>query len=121
MLGDNTQDSSDSRDWSRVGISWSDGERGAGEASGNARPERMSGPVLGDTNPVRVHAGSSSGLTFLRDEWGESHVFRSASELGAQLLEPAPFVPRELITGRALASLWPVSPRLGVWRPKWIR
>jgi signal peptidase I len=121
MLGDNTQDSSDSRDWSRVGLSWSADDRGTRAASGNARPERMDGPVLGDTNPVRVRSGSSSGLTFLRDEWGEAHVFQSASELGAPLLEPAPFVPRELITGRALASLWPISPGLGVWRPKWIR
>ena len=116
MLGDNTQDSSDSRDWARVTVAW-DGE----QASGNARPERMDGPVLGDTNPVRVRAGASAGLTFLRDEWGEGHVFPTAAEQGPQQLAPDPFVPRELITGRALASLWPISPGLGVWRPKWIR
>ena len=34
---------------------------------------------------------------------------------------PAPFVPRELIAGRAIASLWPIAPGLGVWRPKWVR
>ncbi|HVS18996.1 MAG TPA: S26 family signal peptidase, partial [Planctomycetota bacterium] len=116
MLGDNTQDSSDSRDWTRVTLVW-DGE----QASGNARPERMDGPVLGDTNPVRVRAGSSAGLTFLRDEWGELHILRSVAEDGAPRFEEQPFVARELITGRALASLWPISPALGVWRPVWIR
>jgi signal peptidase I len=120
MLGDNTQDSSDSRDWSRVHLSWRVGDT-LREVSGNARPERMSGPVLGDTNPVRVRAGTSAGLTFLRDEWGEDHVLATASEVGAPSLESEPFVPRELITGRALLSLWPVSPGLGVWRPVWIR
>jgi signal peptidase I len=120
MLGDNTQDSSDSRDWSRVHLSWRVGDT-LREVSGNARPERMSGPVLGDTNPVRVRAGSSAGLTFLRDEWGEDHVFASRDEIGAPRLEGEPFVPRELITGRALLSLWPISPGLGVWRPMWIR
>lgn len=120
MLGDNTQDSSDSRDWSRVKLTWREGD-GLREVSGNARPERMGGPVLGDTNPVRVRAGSSAGLTFVRDEWGELHALATAAEVGAPDLEGEPFVPRELITGRAFLSLWPISPGLGVWRPKWIR
>jgi hypothetical protein len=30
-------------------------------------------------------------------------------------------VPRELITGRALLVFWPISPRLRLWRLRWVR
>jgi hypothetical protein len=35
--------------------------------------------------------------------------------------ENVPYVARRLVQGRALAVFWPWSPRLGVYRWKWIR
>jgi len=124
MLGDNTQDSSDSRDWMRASLAWRADDGRQVQASGNYRPASRSGPIPGDTNPVRSTHPESGASTWLRDEWGEGHHFDSAREVtlpGDVALAAAPFVPRELITGRALASLWPLRVGLGVWRPKWIR
>lgn len=125
MLGDNTQNSSDSRDWTWAHLAWSgaDGERL--EARGNLRPPppTRSAPPDPSTNPVRVRDASGIERVFFRDEWGEQRVLATTDELplDAGLASEAPFVHRELITGRAIASIWPISPRLGVWRPKWVR
>jgi signal peptidase I len=103
MLGDNTQDSSDSREWNFFRVLL-DGELVRGNRRENENPARGS---------------DGEGRTFFRDEWGELHVFdaQSSETLTA---ESAPFVPRELITGRALAVFWPISFRHGVFRLKWI-
>jgi signal peptidase I len=124
MLGDNTQDSSDSRDWVLGTLAWgTPGERPE-QASGNLRPSSAFAGPQPDDNPVSVPGEDEDGLTFFRDVWGERHAFRSALQRPLppdEAARPAPFVPRELIAGRAIASLWPIAPSLGVWRPKWVR
>jgi hypothetical protein len=108
MLGDNTQDSADSRDWESVRFEWQDSQ---GERSelGNFRGN--------NENPTR---SVELGLTRFRDEWGEEHWFPTAE--GSQGLQVAqPLVPRELIQGRALAVFWPIKPHRGLWRLGWLR
>lgn len=116
MLGDNTQDSSDGREWAWYTLSW-DGEGSEGRPVRGNRRLALGGNQPADANPV--DAPSDSGmLTFFRDEWGERYVFPAVSKravLGATG-ERAPFVPRELITGRALLVFWPVKPWQGIVR-----
>ncbi len=107
MLGDNTLDSADSRDWESVRMEFP----GSGERvsqRGNFRGN--------DENPTRNRA---LGLTRFRDEWGEEHWFPTAEERQS-LQSPQPLVPRELIQGRALAVFWPIKPQLGLWRLGWL-
>jgi len=119
MLGDNTQDSSDSRDWQLGTLTWVPADGEARKVTGNWREQGAFAPPAPDDNPVTVSGDED--LTFFRDSWGERHVFPSRLAQGPPEKVHAPFVPRELIAGRAVASLWPIAPRLGVWRPKWIR
>lgn len=120
MLGDNTQDSSDSREWKFVNLRH--GDEGSSELlRGNHRPFSPGADAL-DSNPWRGNTLEGR-LTWFRDEWGETHVFPSDSEVRlpvAEALEDASFVPRELITGRAVAVFWPVNWSLGFWRLRWI-
>lgn len=107
MLGDNTQDSSDSREWNYARFRLDDGSTLRGN---NRRNE----------NPL-VNPGDPKGpVTWLVDEWGETHHF--PSQQAAPLSpEDAPFVERSLILGRALAVFWPIQPSKGVYRFQWVR
>jgi len=122
MLGDNTQDSSDSRFWSWYQLAW-DGPGSEGEPiRGNRRqaPPGVSAPH--DQNPVR-HATFGEMLTWFRDEWGELYVFPTAdeqSQAGGLTGSSAPFVHRNLIGGRAVLVFWPIKPWQGITRLKWI-
>jgi hypothetical protein len=111
MLGDNTQDSSDSREWTFVVLE---------TAGGDGPPRRVRGNWRDGENPRLVGHGEDDGpLTYLVDEWGEKHWFaRGAAERAAP--ELAPFVPRALIQGKALAVFWPLDPLRGIWRRKWV-
>jgi signal peptidase I len=117
MLGDNTQDSSDSREWALVQYSWpaSDDNPGSGGqfVRGNFRPP--------NENPIRVTGDPAGTRVFLRDEWGELHHFLEREATRGETL-PAPFVPRELIVGRAVLVFWPLwTGDTGVVRLKWAR
>jgi signal peptidase I len=109
MMGDNTQDSSDSREWTLAVLKWS----GPGSEGQPVRGNNRYGE-----NPVTQNTFEDP-MTWFRDEWGELHTFPSAT---SEVLEPiqAPLVPRELITGRALLVFWPISPGLRLWRLKWV-
>ena len=109
MLGDNTQDSSDSREWKFTRFRVEDGRGGYAELRGNTR--RGENPV----NDLRTPGGR---YVWLRDEWGERHHLEGPQNLGT---EAAPFVPRDMIQGRALAVFWPISPGKDVYRLKWVR
>jgi signal peptidase I len=123
MLGDNTQDSSDSREWAWYTLAW-DGEGSAGApVRGNRRIPLGRSPreVPHDANPI--DAPSEGGLiTFFRDEWGERYSFPSSAKrpVPGASGERAPFVPRELIAGRALLVFWPLAPWKGILRLKWV-
>ncbi|MFT5197509.1 MAG: signal peptidase I [Planctomycetota bacterium] len=111
MLGDNTQDSSDSRDWSlgRFELTAEDGAKS--EVQGNLRRNE---------NP-RINPGAEGGSqVFFTDKLGERHVF---PQISAEKLSPAQasFVPRELIRGRAVVVVWPMVPSLDTYRFRWVR
>lgn len=111
MLGDNTQDSSDSREWAYAAFELADAD---------GAPRRVRGNSRSGENPRTVGQGEPGGaLTYLVDEWGEKHWFASGT---ARRLAPelAPFVPRELVQGKALAVFWPLDPIRGIWRLKWV-
>ncbi len=117
MLGDNTQDSSDSREWSLVQYSWpasaDNPGSGGGFVRGNFRPP--------NENPLKVTGDPAGTRVFLRDEWGELHHFLERDATRGETI-PAPFVPRELIVGRAVLVFWPLwTGDTGVVRLKWAR
>lgn len=110
MLGDNTQDSSDSREWSLARLSWPGVE---GVLRGNNLQTR---------NPFTVHGTPDGPTTWFRDEWGELWIAPTRQTGKAQPpVENAPFVPRDLITGRAVVVFWPFKWDLRLWRLQWIR
>ena len=120
MLGDNTQDSSDSREWRTLALLW-DGAPEGKPVLGNAREGPGDGRYLPDSNPIRENTPDGM-TTFFRDVYGERHVFLKAKEAPpASRIDPAPFVPRALIAGRALAVFWPFSFRFSTYRLQWIR
>lgn len=120
MLGDNTQDSSDSREWRTLALLWNGAPDGK-PVLGNAREGPADGRYLPDSNPIRENTPDGV-TTFFRDVYGERHVFpKSAEKPPASRIDPAPFVPRALIAGRALAVFWPFSFRFSTYRLQWIR
>lgn len=121
MLGDNTQDSSDSREWQAIYMKWRDAPGGAAIA-GNYRGSPGTG-YRPDSNPIRER-GPNGLTTFFRDVYGELHVFPTQDEVTlpqGEALVLQPFVPRRLITGRAVAVFWPLSLQYSAYRVKWIR
>ncbi len=128
MLGDNTLDSADGRDWRSVSLEWTD-ESGAHQVEGNYRPGQVQG------NPNATTIAGERGLSF-RNIAGDL-CWVAESQIGASsrpLLDTihrtnsgppvpgkaAPLVPRELIQGRAVAVFWPISPSRGLWRRAWL-
>ena len=123
MMGDNTQDSSDSREWSFTRYRLNDGPLHAGDSSagaGNGEPLIVRGNFRRGENPRTVGFGNPEGPQIrLVDEWGEAHWFRAGA--GERLPpEPAPFVERGMIQGKALAVFWPLDPRRKIYRWKWV-
>ncbi|MFT7671023.1 MAG: signal peptidase I [Planctomycetota bacterium] len=110
MFGDNTQDSSDSREWTL--------------ARYQSPPEV--GPIIrgnnrgNNENPHVVHGAPDGAMMWFRDEFGEMHTWRER-DARIQMPEDAQFVPRELITGRAVVVFWPLKPSFRTWRLQWIR
>jgi len=105
MLGDNTLDSHDSREWMFAHYSWP----GPGSEGRDVR-----GQYYANSNPQRVPDAAGS-LIFFRDEWGELHDFPERSATEGQRTA-ASFVPRNLITGRAVIVFWPLT---WIWPGDW--
>lgn len=110
MLGDNTQDSRDSRQWRLIEMRWP----GAGSEG-----ELVRGDWDRHTNPL-TRSTFEGRLTFFRDEWGERHVFEPGSEERVDYVS-APAVPRHMIIGRALLVFWPWSWERRLMRLGWVR
>jgi signal peptidase I len=111
VLGDNTQDSADSRDWQSIRYSFGEPGDERRAALGNYRP--------GGENPGRGLADGGTALVRFRDRWGET-FWIPEREADPGLPAPAPLVPRELLTGRAVAVFWPLRPLRGLWRLGWL-
>ena len=110
MLGDNTQDSADSRDWKAKTFEGQGGEYDF-KVRGNFRPN--------GENPTQGRSAEGGSLLRFRDEWGEVRWF-PPSEATPGLEYSVPLVPRSLIQGRAVAVFWPIKPHRGLWRLAWL-
>ena len=118
MLGDNTQDSADSRLWKAKTYAFE-----GGKVRGNWRE--------GGENPAFGTLPSGAPALRFRDEWGEIHWLDRSALVGEDVLSrhapqpnppvPNPPVPRELIVGRAVAVFWPIKPFQKLWRLGWLR
>lgn len=105
MLGDNTLDSHDSREWTLSHYSWP----GEGSTGGD-----VAGQFYEPMNPMTIQESDGSRIYF-RDEWGELHNFLDKTATrGPQTA--APYVPRNLITGRAVIVFWPLT---WLWPGNW--
>ncbi|MCA8942108.1 MAG: signal peptidase I [Planctomycetes bacterium] len=134
MLGDNTLQSVDSRDWTAITIGVEDGRvvdptthPNAKRLSGNLRPTLLSKDPDPDENPVAV---ASEGKIVFTDAAGEvwtldGEVHMAGAEVGQMWGHGAwfqdedgkpwhpetslvRFVPREHIIGRPLLNFWPI-------------
>lgn len=121
MLGDNTQDSSDAREWIFQRYELPEELRlelfGRETDVDFLRANYHTGP---SPNPREVTGGPRGTMIWARDEWGELYSF-PRSAVGDMSAEDISFVPRHLIVGRALVVFWPFVRRLGVYRMGWIR
>ncbi len=112
MLGDNTLDSADGREWKKILVEFErEGEQV--ELAGNFR----GGNDPLDTNPYPGLSPGQEGEVRFRDLYGERHHL--SGRMGAGL-EGHHTVPRELVQGRAVAVFWPIQPFTGVWRLGWV-
>lgn len=111
MLGDNTQNSSDSRHWRFARY----------EVQGEAEELRnLRGNYRRGENPRAVLHGEPDGPWLrLEDEYGETHIFPSSRAEQLLPLE-SPFVPREMVLGKAMAVFWPFNPITEIYRLKWV-
>jgi signal peptidase I len=112
MLGDNTLDSADGRDWKSVRLSSTAEDGTELKARGNYRAR--------GENPGRGKDEDGVPFTRFRDEWGNVDWIPSAA-VTQDLEISAPLVPRRLIQGRALAVFWPILPHRGIVRLGWLR
>ena len=111
MLGDNTQDSADSRDWRWVRFEW-EGPDGFSEGvEGNFRE--------GESPRYLPPTRENGQLVYFVDLYGERHFLERERVARAQPL-PSPLVARHLIRGRGFAVFWPLRPWSGIWRLAWI-
>lgn len=123
MLGDNTQDSADSRQWKAKTYSYRAAGGAVVAARGNDRTggERPPKERDGSENPTGGKLSDGTPALRFRDSWGEMHWF-ARKEITSETGEGnAPLVPRELIQGRGLAVFWPLHPWKGLWRFGWLR
>lgn len=106
MMGDNTQNSLDSRDWTMEVLTF---DPPLADGSSVIRGDQMDHGV----DPVFDNPRWSRDRTVMtfRDEFGELRTFTTDQLKGiGDIEQPAPFVPREYILGRALAVFLPVPP-----------
>ena len=145
MMGDNTLQSVDSRDWEQLEVGVIDGDKmvdpkkhpEARLLRGNLRPVGMDLEPDPDENPVPVMSRKRIVFT---DHLGEVHVLRGQINLNGDpskdygstgpwfdggpggepwqaVISSVSFVPREHILGRAMVAFWPIYPwRLGFYR-----
>ncbi len=115
VLGDNTQDSSDARDWTFAQFELEGGDVVRGSRRGGAQ-------VRPDSNPFPVGAVTRPDYWVFHDDLGERHVIEpDSSRRLPDTDEMASFVPRDLIRGRAVVVVWPFAFWHDVYRLKWVR
>ena len=126
MMGDNTLNSSDSRKWSSYTIDVIDEEGNATQVSGNSRSSDNMGQsdFFTGQNPYTINRGTEDlrPITWFRDSFGENRAYEAGEVFEAEKsIAAEPFVPLEMMQGRAISVFWPIKPLDGVWRFKWVR
>ena len=106
-MGDNTQGSYDSRSW-RMRVYELKGQ--------TIRGFDFENRTAPDCNPRRL----PDGRTLFADVHGNEHVFSESDLAAPPRLEPAPFIHRRYLLGKAAAVFWPIPP-FGPFRWKLIR
>lgn len=126
MMGDNTQDSADSRVWQLHRLEHRLPDGTVELVQGNDRRGNGMGGQSDFRNDINPRISSMSNIdgdpiTWFRDEWGELHHFLPTEYQQAKpLTELAPFVPRDHILGRAISVFWPIRPTKGIYRLKMV-
>ena len=120
-LGDNTQSSSDCRQWEMATYRWRDGDQ-IREQSGNLFLEFYTAEMNPDANP---RWGPDQDSVLFRNIYGELYDIPVDAIQDRSPTDPeiAAYrsVPRELLLGKALAVFWPIPPMSPTWRLKWVR
>jgi len=106
VLGDNTLDSADARDWRATRYRTRSGE----VIRGNLRTGEN--PVAWPRENPREH--------FFVDQFGERHVLEPEEARPLGRPETGIMVPRELITGRAVLVFWPMFVWRGLFDMDWV-
>ncbi|TAH36769.1 MAG: signal peptidase I [Planctomycetota bacterium] len=114
MMGDNTENSLDSRDWVARVIQTTQPVGGRTQFRGD-QLDGGSDPFFNNPRWNRMRTTMT-----LRDEWGNLHAIPS-SQIASNLPEPAPLVPRAYILGKAMAVFLPIPPLSPVFRLKLVR
>jgi len=115
VLGDNTQNSWDTRQWEMATYKLKDGRTIAGNLFA-----RGQNPL---TNPDSNPAVEGSTIWF-RNIYGQQYHF-PRTDLAGELDDPeiasVHSFPAEFLLGKALAVFWPLPPFSPTWRLKWVR
>ncbi|MCH2100499.1 MAG: signal peptidase I [Planctomycetes bacterium] len=119
MMGDNTQNSLDSRDWQARHLNFDPPVNGVSFLRGDDLPDGHD-PTY--NNPRWDRAADHMTI---RDEWGDLHTFtrKQLSEFKDRSkpeLVSTHTVPREYVQGKALAVFLPIPPFAPVWRIGWV-
>lgn len=109
VLGDNTQNSWDCRQWEEGTVTLADGRT----ISGNYFSPFQH---TSDSNPDSV-----GGTVHFRNVYGQEHVFPRASIKGDFETTSIHSFPERMLLGKALAVFWPLPPFSPTWRLKWVR
>ena len=119
VLGDNTQNSWDCRQWKRATYTFKDGATISGNYFNDSLLSDDSEPVNSESNPW----SRGSDIHF-RNDYGQEYVF-PRTDLRGDDVDPewtnVHSVPKKLLLGKALAVFWPLPPFSSTWRFKWVR
>jgi hypothetical protein len=109
VLGDNTQNSWDCRQWEEGTVQLNDGRTITGNYFS---PFQHSS----DSNPDSV-----GGTVHFRNVYGQEYLFPRASIKGDFETTSIHSFPERMLLGKALAVFWPLPPFAPTWRLKWVR
>jgi signal peptidase I len=109
VLGDNTQNSWDCRQWEEGTVTLSDGKTLTGNYFSAFRHEA-------DSNPDNIGP-----VVHFRNVYGQEYVFPRASMKGDFETTSIHSFPERMLLGKALAVFWPLPPFSPTWRLKWVR
>ncbi|MBL8897741.1 MAG: signal peptidase I [Planctomycetes bacterium] len=112
MMGDNTQNSLDSRGWKMVTREALDGTEVSGNSNGM--------PGSPDTNPRPARGEANADTKVLRTTTGREVLVKGGAG-DPQGERHAPYVARNLIVGKAVVVFWPTKPPADAMRWKFVR